>query len=264
MRIGDTAWTFGEPMQGFPGKGSWGSIEIIDDHTLAGVFPGGGFHADYRRTETASARIQLAKFVLNHRINATQFTPPSSAAAPGWKDVQDALFIGSVSQAQAVFRFAYDDDNLLLPRGAARQRARRGGRHRPDVPDGNATGDPLILKITPMRPRARSHATFMAVTCAATVLGTFDRRTTTGATWSNSPSARADQRGRRPHTFNAVLHDAAGDDTFTGLAAGNYDKWLPVELKLPAEPVTEPGNREPTTTTAAVPDGATAKKSTLK
>lgn len=40
--------------------------------------------------------------------------------------------------------------------------------------------------------------------------------------------------------FNAVLHDAAGDDTFTGLAAGNYDKWLPVELKLPAEPVTEP------------------------
>ena len=75
MRIGDTkAWTFGEPMQGFPGKGSWGSIEIIDDHTLAGVFPE-AFTQTIDGRETASARIQLAKFVLNHRINATQFTP---------------------------------------------------------------------------------------------------------------------------------------------------------------------------------------------
>ena len=112
MRIGDTkAWTFGEPMQGFPGKGSWGSIEIIDDHTLAGVFPE-AFTQTIDGQETASARIQLAKFVLNHRINATQFTPALVGSSAHWKDVQDALFIGSVSQAQAVFRFAYDDDNL--------------------------------------------------------------------------------------------------------------------------------------------------------
>lgn len=73
--------------------------------------------------------------------------------------MQDALFIGSVSQAQAVFRFAYDDDNLYclverLDNGLAAE----------DgidlmIQSGNATGDPLILKTPPMRPKARSYAT---------------------------------------------------------------------------------------------------------
>ena len=40
--------------------------------------------------------------------------------------------------------------------------------------------------------------------------------------------------------FNAILHDAAGDDTFSGLTTSNYEKWLPVELKEPSEPQPEP------------------------
>jgi len=241
MRIGDTkAWTFGEPMQGFPGKGSWGSIEIIDDHTLAGVFPE-AFTQTIDGQETASARIQLAKFVLNHRINATQFTPALVGSSAHWKDVQDALFIGSVSQAQAVFRFAYDDDNLYclverLDNGLAAA----------DGIDlmfqsGNATGDPLILKITPDAAKGTLACDNTAVTCAATVLGTFDETDNDRGYVVELaiPRERINVAADRI-LFNAVLHDAAGDDTFTGLAAGNYDKWLPVELKLPAEPVTEP------------------------
>ena len=40
--------------------------------------------------------------------------------------------------------------------------------------------------------------------------------------------------------FNAVLHDAEGDDTFAGLTASNYAKWFAVELKEPSEPQPEP------------------------
>ena len=31
--------------------------------------------------------------------------------------------------------------------------------------------------------------------------------------------------------FNATLYDQNGSDTFTGLTATNYEKWLPIVLK---------------------------------
>ena len=106
---------------------------------------------------------------------------------------------------------------------------------------GNATGDPLILKITPDAAKGTLACDNTAVTCAATVLGTFDETDNDRGYVVELaiPRERINVAADRI-LFNAVLHDAAGDDTFTGLAAGNYDKWLPVELKLPAEPVTEP------------------------
>ena len=48
MRIGDAkAWSFSDPMPGFPGRGSWGSIEPVDDHTRRSL--PGCIHADDRR-----------------------------------------------------------------------------------------------------------------------------------------------------------------------------------------------------------------------
>lgn len=80
--------------------------------------------------------------------------------------MQDALFIGSVSQAQAVFRFAYDDDNLYclverLDNGLA---AADGIDLM--IQSGNATGDPLILKITPDAAKGTLVCDNTAVTCA--------------------------------------------------------------------------------------------------
>lgn len=241
VRLGDSkARTFGEPEQLYAERGVMGSVEIIDDHTFAGVFPA-VFTQNIDGKDTDCANLMLAKFVLNHRINATQFTPALVGSSAHWKDVQDALFIGSVSQAQAVFRFAYDDDNLYclverLDNGLAAE----------DgidlmIQSGNATGDPLILKITPDAAKGTLVCDNTAVTCAATVLGTFDETDNDRGYVVELaiPRDRINVAADRI-LFNAVLHDAAGDDTFTGLAAGNYDKWLPVELKLPAEPVTEP------------------------
>ena len=36
--------------------------------------------------------------------------------------------------------------------------------------------------------------------------------------------------------FNATLYDQNGSDTFTGLTATNYEKWLPIVLKASALP----------------------------
>lgn len=96
------------------------------------------------------------------------------------------------------------------------------------IQSGNATGDPLILKITPDAAKGTLVCDNTAVTCAATVLGTFDETDNDRGYIVELaiPRDRITVAADRI-LFNAVLHDSAGDDTFTGLAAGNYDKWLP-------------------------------------
>lgn len=241
MRIGDAkAWSFGEPMQGFPGRGSWGSIEPIDDHTLAGVFPE-AFTQTIDGEETASARIQLARFVLNHRINASRFTPKIVGSSKAWTQVQDALFIGSVSQAQAAFRFAYDDDNLYcLAERLDRNLGATDGMELM-IQSGNAAGDPLVLKITVDAASGTLVCDNREVEFAATVLGTFDEtENDRGYVVELAvPRGKISTASDRI-LFNAILHDADGDDTFSGLTVSNYEKWLPVELKEPAEPQPEP------------------------
>src|SRR5690606_7281497 len=62
LRLGDaTARTFGEPYTPFSKTGFWGTIETIDNHQLIG-----SMHT--------SGAIMLARFVLNHRIKATNRT----------------------------------------------------------------------------------------------------------------------------------------------------------------------------------------------
>ncbi|WP_187443992.1 exo-alpha-sialidase [Sphingobacterium phlebotomi] len=107
MKIGDnkarnfnhTAWN-ADWFQPFNGTGYWGSTEIDDAHHIIG-------------TMHKSGTIMVGRFFLNHRINA----PTSNIVVDGdtndWTHT-DALFIGSESQTQAVFRAAIDADNLYL------------------------------------------------------------------------------------------------------------------------------------------------------
>lgn len=45
--------------------------------------------------------------------------------------------------------------------------------------------------------------------------------------------------------FNATLYDQNGSDTFTGLTATNYEKWLPIVLKAATDPEPLPGKEIP-------------------
>ena len=241
VRLGDARGReFGEPVQLYAERGVMGSVEIIDDHTFAGVFPA-VFSVTEGDKTTDCANIMLAKFVLNHRINASRFTPEIVGSSHDWTEVQDALFIGSVSQAQAAFRFAYDDQNVycLVERLDRALDAADGIDLM--LQSGNATGDPLTLKIKPDAAAGTLVCDNAAVQCAATVLGTFDETENDRGYVAvlAIPRDKLTIAGDRI-LFNAVLHDAAGDDTFTGLTATNYEKWLPVELKEAAEPTPEP------------------------
>lgn len=241
VRLGDSkAWEFGLPEQVFPDRGVWGSVEIIDDHCFVGVFPS-SFSETIDETTTARANIQLAKFVLNHRVNAAPFTPEPVGSSENWDEIQDALFIGSVSQAQTVFRFAYDQTNLYCMVERMDGDLAAGDGMKLMFQSGDATGTPLAVTVLPDAATGTLECDASGVECYPNVLGTFDEtENDRGYVFMLAiPRTRLSVVADRL-LFNAVLYDTAGEDTFSGLTESNYNKWLTVELREPIEPEPEP------------------------
>jgi hypothetical protein len=95
----------------FPRSGWWGAVELDSSHALIGTIHGRPTSGTL--TSDSSDGIQAARFILNHRIDA----PSASISVDGdnsdWIHT-DALFIGSESPAQTVFRAACDAQNLYI------------------------------------------------------------------------------------------------------------------------------------------------------
>jgi hypothetical protein len=104
LKMGDArASHFGEAMSPFSGKGFWGSLERIDAHRLIGAMP-----------NTGAGTVMLAQFVLNHRLTATRRTVIPDGDNVEWLNTDEALFVGSRSQAQATLRCSADDRNVYF------------------------------------------------------------------------------------------------------------------------------------------------------
>jgi len=87
----------------------WGMVELDTSHSLYGVL-----EDKQTRGDSKFHHLLYGKLCLNHRINAAKFTPELTGSAEGWENNTDAIFIGSVSQAQASYRFAHDDENVYV------------------------------------------------------------------------------------------------------------------------------------------------------
>ena len=103
LKIGDaTARNFGSAYQPFSG-GYWGSFCIIDSHTLVGT-----------NIKAKEGPVQMAQFVLNHRIDAVKRKVMVDGNNKEWANTDHALFVGSQSQAQGTLRCSHDDDNIYF------------------------------------------------------------------------------------------------------------------------------------------------------
>jgi len=91
----DTSWYIPFHTSGF-----WGSLEVIDTHEIIGTIHGAG-------------SIVIGRFILNHRINAPAVKITVDGDNEEWSHT-DALFIGSASPKQTVFRAAKDADNFYI------------------------------------------------------------------------------------------------------------------------------------------------------
>jgi hypothetical protein len=113
LRIGDsharvfnglfwsTTW-----LKPFQRAGYWGSTELDDSHALIGTVHSSG-------ASTASDGVHVARFILNHRIDAPSASITIDGDNRDWRHT-DALFIGSESPAQTVFRAAYNAQYLYI------------------------------------------------------------------------------------------------------------------------------------------------------
>lgn len=103
LKMGDiSARNFGIDYQPFSG-GYWGSLQIIDTHLMLGSIP-----------QSSTGPIQIAQFVLNHRINAIRRNVKLDGNNEEWKDTDHALFVGDKSQTQATLRCSCDDKNIYF------------------------------------------------------------------------------------------------------------------------------------------------------
>ena len=245
IRVGNAlADKFGSPMPSFE-KGCWGSLEIIDDHTVVGVFPT-SWSETVNGQQVSRARINIAKFVLNHRVNAAAMTPEVDGSSADWKDADDALFIGSAGDTRTVFRFAYDNDNIygMIERRDMSLTSQDGCTIM--FQSGNGTGTPVKLDFSFSSGKVVcSDANVKVASC---ILGTLDEdKEDDGLTIEFSIPRSFLNIVSDKLLFNAVVKDeASGEDTFFGLTANNYQKWLPIELKPASEPapVPDPGQGE--------------------
>ncbi len=96
---GNTDW-----YQPFEIKGNWGSVETIDGHHAVSLI---------RQNMEPYAGVMFAQFVLNHDITAERTAITLDGNPSEWKG-DEALFVGSDSDAQAILRASIHDGKLYL------------------------------------------------------------------------------------------------------------------------------------------------------
>lgn len=95
--------------------GCWSTVEVKNSHTalLSMAFPtylGGGDAS----TVNDDGAIGIVHGRLNHTVNASRKNVVADGNPREWAKVNEALFVGSESAAQAAYRFAYDEKNVYI------------------------------------------------------------------------------------------------------------------------------------------------------
>lgn len=108
-RMGDAAaGNFGDEYALLPNtSGGWAGMCNDTDHTIIGVDRNAKVSAD-------AATIAVGRLYLNHSIKATNRTVRADASADDWSATDDALYVGSVSQASATVRVSADSENIYF------------------------------------------------------------------------------------------------------------------------------------------------------
>jgi hypothetical protein len=204
--------------------GYWGSLEPDGSHGIIGtIHTWGG--------------IQLARFILNHRINAPRVDIVVDGDTGEWTHT-DALFIGSHSAAQTVFRTARDGENLYIL--AERRDSSLALEDTMDLylhnNDGEAlNGNSLKISIGPggligcasWSGGAWTTTNIPGLKAEGMVIGTVDDfRADTGYLMEIAvPLAAINAEG--PYfRFNAVTFDEAVEDTFSFARAAQPHTWM--------------------------------------
>ncbi|MBO4475849.1 MAG: exo-alpha-sialidase [Bacteroidales bacterium] len=90
---------------------SWGGLDVCGSHEMMAAVRLGRGGDDNTSNPPV---IGLVRYALNHSITATGRTVKADGVNTEWASTDEALFVGSKSQAQATLRCSSDSDNLFF------------------------------------------------------------------------------------------------------------------------------------------------------
>jgi len=93
--------------------GMWGDLFVADSHTLIASATDTIVDPDVAQNLNTTG-IGISQLVLNHRINAKTAAVTVDGSTSDWSSNTDALFVGSVSQAQVSVRSAHNASNVYF------------------------------------------------------------------------------------------------------------------------------------------------------
>ncbi len=94
-------------------RGMWGDLFVTSSHTLM-TSSGDTIVEAGVKSNLHTTGIGVTRLVLNHRIDAKTAKMTVDGNTADWFDNTDALFAGSISQAQVSVRAAHDEDNVYF------------------------------------------------------------------------------------------------------------------------------------------------------
>ena len=107
FRMGDSgARIFGKAAPALPHKGSWGAVSLVGSHELAAV--------NRDSFDSGKIGVSYAVYALNHRIAAAAHEVVVDGRNKDWSPDDEALFVGSLQDAQATLRCSSDGKNLYF------------------------------------------------------------------------------------------------------------------------------------------------------
>lgn len=183
----------------FEGLGYWGTLEVASPHLLVGAM-----HCD--------DGIQIASMYLNHRIDAVKSKVKVDGNPSEWKHC-DALFVGSDSPAQSVFRAASDGKRLYVLAEALETESVEIAVCGPEGRTVRISEDiPAAVKVRTLEGKSQDGRAGFAkeISVPLKLLGA--------------------KRGDTVR-FNAVVRSKGIEDSFTGVDPDNPQTWMLINLK---------------------------------
>lgn len=226
VQAGPTA-DFGSPSKTqtpFPYNGCWGSMSLADPHTLVVANP----YAWSQGTDKY-ADIMIGRMILNHRIDAAPFTPVVDGSCNDWSVMDDALFLGSATNTQSVFRLCFDAENIYLAIERSDDEITADDLTKVMLQSGDGSDLPLVLLFTPDNTNGKVVCDNPSVECRSVVV--------TGQGYSveiGIPRAELGIVDKRL-LFNATICEGSQTDGFDGLNDDNYSLWIPIVFDSEAD-----------------------------
>ena len=192
-RIGDeTAHGWSDAFKLLPGKGSMGAVELIGSHEMAAIM--------HDSDKASSAPVGIGVYHLNHALAASSHEVAVDGRNADWPATDEALFLGSLFDAQATLRCSARGDWVYMLAEVSDEEV--------------SSGDVLTLRLAPYSAGepafgvAAGSSASSGLRLSVDFRGSFVLEGWDGAEWVELPLSAAKVRG----AYNATPDDTSDYD----------------------------------------------------